>query len=748
MLVRRFARSAVHRNTFFSLLAVAILGTFAFQIQTASAASTNVPKPKDNLSAKCAGEDGAKATKPNTAAFEAFSLNINGAPASAAERTYNFSKAVKSGDTVQITFQLKDGKDKNGNKSSTEPDCLNTKVSITSFTAPENKFNAKKLSDYEQVDHQTVTPKDNKKYTLRVQVPECNHHIVVSTGSAYSPDKLSSMEKSGRIVMKANGGVKDCDKSATTGMKGTVKEEKVCPESSGSSTSSNSASNASGYKLTIKNTQEARDIFTVKQKNATGESPKDKKFTIQPGKSHVVNVPLKSGETTTVTVTSSAGKFKWEKRLTLNCSAGSTGNGTAKPKKTEIDYSLQFICPAGSSTSTQSVSTDVVRQGVRVILKNKSKTASETFRVTYNGADAPDSPITVAANGEAMTNFAAYEDQTVTVVVTGEKSNYSQPRSVVVDCDRNTDNSGNSNSGNGNGSGNDSGNSTGNGNGSGNNSGNNTGTNGNGVSNNPSSGNNGNTTYTREHVLPKMVAECDAANGAAGKYILTLPNRTNTAQTFAVLHNNNAVSNPSGNGSNFVVPAGKQTLITVTMQEDEVALVTVAGKPLEVSEIFRVTMDCADGQSGNGGNNAGNNSGNNGGNDNTGSGPSVCICQDDTSNTGTVGNGNKVTTVSNRSVICEDDKKAEPTETKPVNDSKPVSKSPTVKPAAIVKPAANTPETKPAEDSTIVEADEVKTSTPSELAYTGIDVKAVGLLALCLLIIGFGFVDIARRARA
>jgi hypothetical protein len=363
---------SARRKAFVVLVTLLTAGGILVGVQSASAAT---PGAKYNTSKKCEQFWDTKSSKLQ--AFKSYAITVNGK--TIPKDKWNVSEYVKANNEVSITFELK-------------PECDNTYVAISMYQAPQDHFVPSQAKQQKLVQRVGGAFKAGKKHTLTAKTPNCYFQMDINTGWEYKPGDYT-LDHRGRLVMAANGGSKKCTAATTTTKKPTtttkkpttttakpttttvkpttttkkpttttsetVKPQETTTTRKPTTTTSEKATTTtekpttttkvevaeskadvkqvcvvedatkSGYVVTLKNTGDVKEIFTITQ---DGEAVPGSPYTVAPGDTKAVLLPLKEDQKAEVAITGQESDLAMTKTVTLDClpTAGTTTT-TEKP---------------------------------------------------------------------------------------------------------------------------------------------------------------------------------------------------------------------------------------------------------------------------------------------------------------------------------------------------------------------------------------------------------------------------------
>jgi hypothetical protein len=362
---------SARRKTFVVLASLLTAIGILVGIQTATAATTN---PTLNTSSKCEQFWDTSAAKLQ--AFKSYEITVNGK--AIPKDKWNVSDYVKPDNKVSITFELK-------------PECDNTYVGISMYQAPADHFVPSQASQQKLVHRTGAIFKAGVKHTLNSTVPNCYFQMDINTGWEYKVGDYT-LDHRGRLVMAANGGSKKCTapttttkkpatttsttkqpttttsttKKPTTTTSSTVKPQETTTTKKPATTTTEKPTTTtttekptttttkvekaeakadikqvcvvednskSGYVVTLKNTGNVKEIFTITQDaQAVPGSP----YTVAAGDTKAVLLPLNEDQTAQIAVTGKESDFALTKTVTLDCvqtgaSSTTTTSTTQKP---------------------------------------------------------------------------------------------------------------------------------------------------------------------------------------------------------------------------------------------------------------------------------------------------------------------------------------------------------------------------------------------------------------------------------
>lgn len=371
-MLRRLFGSALRRKVFTVLALVITIGGIATGVQTAGATSAD---GKYNTSKAC--EQSLDLTSPRLAAFDSFSVNVNGK--TIPKDNWDVSSYVDAGDKVSVTFKLKEK-------------CANTYVAINMYQATDDHFVPSEAKKQKLAQRDGGAYGADKKYTITATVPKCYFQMDINTGWEYKPGDYT-LDRRGRLVMAATGGSSVCKSPATSAKPSTTKkptttsttedvtEEETpttkCPPTSTTeeSTSTTEATAAeasatlqevcvaadrskSGYVANLKNTGDVKETFTITQDSVEiANSP----IIVWVGQTTHVLLPFAEDQTATISISTEESNYSLTKTVTLDClpdvsPAGATP--TTEPPTTQPPTTETSTVPTTEDTTTTTSTTE------------------------------------------------------------------------------------------------------------------------------------------------------------------------------------------------------------------------------------------------------------------------------------------------------------------------------------------------------------------------------------------------------
>lgn len=394
-------------------------------------------------------------------AFKSFKAYVNGKEISINKQIV--SGSVKQGDKVKIVFELK-------------PECDGTYVGLSAFKGltghDEGPAQLKQQKLFDRADGKF---KSGKTHTLEVDIPECYFQVDANTGSPYKPGDYT-LDRQGRLIFAAQGGTdKECAtaKSTTTTTK---KPTTTTTKKPTATTTEKATTTTTTTKKPTTTTTEAPARMNaslsavcvqgvgasatasitnhggsdgVAEIVATGDNgTKTTKKTVPAGET--VKVDEDEMAATAKRVSSNEGKVAFQVKMdgkviaTASASAKCDTKREVKvvettvveeePEPTPTTVVEQEAPEAESAVSITQACDTSAGSGAVINIENTGDT-DEVFHIYRDGAEVPNSPVTVEAGKSARKLLTLAENDSAKVRVKSESGSVDESKTVVLKCE-------------------------------------------------------------------------------------------------------------------------------------------------------------------------------------------------------------------------------------------------------------------------------------------------------------------------